>query len=100
MQLLYATFATKEEALAVARVLLDEKLIACANVVGGATSLYRWEGKVEEKPEAMMFAKTARAQEAVARIKILHSYELPCVLVLPVESGNAAFMQWVETQST
>lgn len=96
MQLLYATFASRDEALKVARTLVEEHLVACANVVDGATSIYRWEGKVEEQPEAVMFAKTALGEKAAQRIKTLHSYELPCVLLLPVEGGNADFIRWVE----
>lgn len=96
MQLLYATFASKDDALAAARALVEEQLAACANVVDGAVSVYRWEGRVREQPEAMLFAKTAQGKKAVARLKALHAYELPCILLLPVEGGFAPFMAWVE----
>ena len=96
MQLLYATFAHKEEALKIARVLVEEHLVACANIVDGATSIYRWEGTIEEQPEVAMFAKTAHPEQAIARIKTLHSYALPCVLTLPVQGGNPEFIEWVE----
>ncbi len=97
MKLLYVTFPTYEEAVALAHTLLTEKLIACANVLPGAMSVYKWQGKVEEQPEAIMFAKTTaeKATAAVARITELHSYDVPCVLVLPVESGAPEFMEWV-----
>lgn len=102
IKLLYATFANKEEALSIAHKLLNEKLIACANVMDGGTSVYRWEGEVQEASEVTMFAKTteAQAEKAVARIKKLHSYELPCVLILPVESGMPEFMQWVKKETS
>lgn len=95
-KLLYATFANKEEALSIAHKLLEEKLIACANVMDGGTSVYRWQGEVQEANEVIMFAKTmhSQAEKAVVRIKELHSYKLPCVLVIPVESGLPEFMQW------
>lgn len=101
IKLLYATFASKEEALSIAHKLLEEKLIACANVMDGGTSVYRWQGEVEEASEVILFAKTteAQAEKAIARIKELHSYELPCALVLPVESGLPGFMGWVENSS-
>jgi periplasmic divalent cation tolerance protein len=101
-KLLYATFAGKEEAVTVAHKLLKEKLIACANVMDGGTSVYRWEGEVQEASEVILFAKTTevQAKKAIARIKELHSYKLPCVLILPVESGLPEFMQWVAKEMT
>ncbi|MEK6746209.1 MAG: divalent-cation tolerance protein CutA [Pseudomonadota bacterium] len=102
IKLLYATFASKEEALSIAHKLLQEKLIACANVLDGSTSVYRWQGEVQEASEVILFAKTTdkQAQKAASRIKELHSYELPCVLILPVESGLPEFMEWVETETS
>lgn len=98
MKLIYATFGSKEEAVSIAHKLLAEKLIACANIFDGSTSVYRWNGEVQQQSEAILFAKTTqeKAQKVVSRIKELHSYELPCVLVLPVESGLPEFMKWVE----
>lgn len=98
IKILYVTFASKEEAVSVAHKLLAEKLIACANIFDGSTSIYRWQGEVQQANEAILFAKTTdkQAQKAVDRIKELHSYDLPCVLILPVEAGLPAFMGWVE----
>lgn len=98
IKILYATFKNKEEAVSIAHKLLAEKLIACANVLDGSTSIYRWQGEIQQANEAMLFAKTTekQSQKAVARIKELHSYDLPCALILPVEAGLPAFMEWVE----
>ena len=98
MVLLYATFPNRSEALSTARTLLSEKLIACANVIDNATSIYVWEGEVKENSEAILFAKTTEAQQnaVITRVKALHSYELPCILVLPVERGYTPFLRWVE----
>ncbi len=102
IKLLYATFASKEEAVSVAHKLLVEKLIACANILDGSTSIYKWENKVQQQKEAILFAKTTdkQAQKAIARTKELHSYDLPCVLILPVEAGLPAFMNWVEAEAS
>ncbi len=102
IKLLYATFANKEEALSIAHKLLEEKLIACANVLDGGASIYRWQGEVQQASEVIMFAKTTqgKAEKAAKRIKELHSYDLPCVLILPVESGLPEFMEWVETETS
>lgn len=102
IKILYATFPSKEEAVFVAHKLLAEKLIACANVLDGSTSIYNWENKTQQQAEAIFFAKTTQAQapKSIERIKELHSYEVPCVLILPVESGFPPFMQWVENSIT
>ncbi len=98
IKLLYATFGSKEEAVAVAHKLLAEKLIACANVLDGLTSIYNWQDETQQQSEAIFFAKTtaSQTQKAIERIKELHSYELPCILILPIESGFQPFIQWVE----
>ena len=80
-----------------ARALLDERLIACANVVPGVTSLYRWQGEVREEGESLVVMKT-RAElvpRLVARIPELHPYELPEVLALRVDHGLPAYCRWV-----
>lgn len=98
IKFLYATFGNKEEAVAVANTLLAENLIACVNVLDGSTSIYRWQGEVQQANEAIFFAKTTalQAEKAVSRIKELHSYNVPCILVLPIEAGLPEFMEWVE----
>lgn len=98
IKLLYVTFGSKEEAVTVAHKLLAEKLIACANVLDGSTSVYGWENEIKQEQEAIFFAKTSadRAAKTIERIKELHSYELPCILSLPVEAGFLPFMEWVE----
>lgn len=97
IKLLYVTFASKEEAVTVAHKLLSEKLIACANVLDGSSSIYSWQGEIKQEQEAILFAKTSadRAAKTIERIKELHSYELPCILSLPVESGFLPFIDWV-----
>jgi periplasmic divalent cation tolerance protein len=102
IKLLYTTFPSKEEAVYVANKLLAEKLIACANVLDGSTSVYNWQGETKEQNEAIFFAKTsvAQAQKAISRIKELHSYDVPCVLVLPVDGGFQPFMEWVEKETS
>lgn len=95
--LLYVTCADHDEALRIARALVDERLIACANVLAPHTAVYRWDGKVETGPEVAVLLKTVAGKtEAVTeRVKALHSYSLPCVVALPVGGGNPAFLDWV-----
>ena len=100
LQLLYITCANHAEAVQIAKTLLAEKLIACANILGDSTSLYHWQGELKQQVETIMIAKTTqhKTADAMARIRALHSYDTPCVLVLPIEVADVAFMQWVQDE--
>ncbi|MFP6727869.1 MAG: divalent-cation tolerance protein CutA [Alphaproteobacteria bacterium] len=98
--LLYLTCANKDEAKTIARTLIDERLIACANILGKMTSVYRWEGTVVEDEEIAVLLKTRRdmATRATERVKELHSYDLPCVVGLPIQGGNPDFIGWLNCE--
>jgi periplasmic divalent cation tolerance protein len=91
------TTATAEEAERLASVLVEERLAACVSLIPSVRSIYRWQGKVEDSTETMLLIKTSVEQLAAleARIHALHSYETPEFLVLPVESGSAAYLDWL-----
>jgi len=93
----FVTCKDLRQARAIARALVEEKLAACVNVLPGATSVYRWEGRVEEAKEVLLLIKStaARAKALEARVKALHSYELPEVLSVPVAGGSAAYLRWL-----
>ena len=80
--------------------LLDERLIACGNVVPGAVSLYRWEGEVQRDSEAVVFMKTVSEKVAAAldRAQELHPYEVPELLVHRVVAGSPEYLEWVENE--
>ena len=89
------------EAARIGRTLVEERLAACASVVGPIRSVYRWRGAVEEAAEHLLLVK-ARADDLPAleaRVRALHSYQLPEVLALPVAAGSAAYLAWL-AQST
>lgn len=98
---IYVTAASQEEGMRLARALVGERLAACANVLDGMTSVYWWEGEVQEEREVALVAKTrAELVEAVVqRVKRLHSYRCPCVVALPVVSGNPDFLAWVREET-
>ena len=100
--LLYVTTSNREEALNIAATLVEERLIACGNVIDGMESVYRWNGKIERAREAILIAKTDRrnVEKVTTRILELHGYEIPAVVALPIEAGNPAFLSWVESEST
>ncbi len=98
---LYVTASDEDEAGRIGRALVDERLVACANVIPGMRAIYRWQGAVCDEGEAVLIAKTrdTLAAAATARIKMLHSDEVPCVVVLPISGGNEAFLKWIEAET-
>jgi len=100
-RLIYVTASGRDEALALARVLVTERLVACANVLDGATSLYWWDGAVQEESEAVLVAKTRDelVGAVIARVKALHAYSCPCVVALPIIDGNPAFLDWIDSET-
>lgn len=98
--LLYVTVKNKREALEIAKILLEEKLIACANITSPVTSVYAWEGDVQSQSEVLMLLKTTvdLQDQAILRVAALHSYECPCITALPVEAAYAPFARWIDAQ--
>ena len=96
----YAVFAGAEEATRIARALVEEKLAACANVLGPCRSIYRWRGAIEEADEvaAIFKARADKAEALVARIAELHSYDVPAIAVWPIESAWPAYAEWVAAE--
>jgi periplasmic divalent cation tolerance protein len=99
--MVYLTTGSRDEALRIARTLVDEKLIACANVLGEATSIYRWEGQVEQAQEIVMIAKTRKdlADNVLSRIKALHSYDVPCAVAYDMAAGLPAYLGWIDGET-
>lgn len=96
MKLLYITAKDEKEAEFIGKTLVKEKLAACVNI-HNIISVYQWKGKIEEGPECVIIAKTRDdlVQKAMKRVKELHSYTIPCILVLPVEKVNKEYLEWV-----
>ena len=98
--LVYVTIATLDQARKLARQLLDEKLIACANFLPQMESIYTWKGEIESSQEVAILLKTeTRLVPALTnRVEEIHEYETPCVLELKVESGSPAYLRWLKDQ--
>ncbi len=98
-----STFPTAEAAADVARVLVEERLAACVNVLPPIRSIYRWEGQVRDEPEVLAVIKTTadRFGELQDRLVELHPYEVPEIVALQATDANLAYVQWVtgETQT-
>jgi periplasmic divalent cation tolerance protein len=96
------TIANEEEAVTLIRALLDRRLIACGTVHAGARSLYRWEGKVADETEAMIFLKTrSGCVEGLRRaFAELHPYKVPELLAIPVAGGLERYLGWINSETS
>jgi len=101
MAMVYYTAENKEDAVEIGRILIDERLAACVNVLGEITSLYHWDGAVQNDTEVSAIAKTStdRLQEVIDRVKQVHKYDCPCVVSWPIEQGKPEFLQWIEDET-
>lgn len=94
---IYITAGDEAEASRIGRILVEEKLAACVNILP-VNSIYRWEEGIVEEGEAVMFVKTRRelADRVIDRVKALHSYDVPCTVSFIIDKGNADYLQWIE----
>lgn len=92
------TFPDRPLAERVATALVSERLAACAQVVGPVASTYRWEGQIETAEEWYCYLKTAmdRLPALQDRLRSLHPYQVPEIIVVPIIGGNPAYLQWLE----
>lgn len=99
---LLCSFPPGEKAAEAARSLVDQRLAACATLLPGATSTYRWEGEVEEAAETLLIAKTTQPRLAalMAALKALHPYDVPEMIALPVAAGWPPYLDWVAEETS
>ncbi len=97
MVICYVTLPDKETANIMAHTLLDERLIACANILGEVVSIYDWEGRRAQESEVVMLLKTscAKQETVMQRVAALHPYEIPCIVCVDVPQVYPSFAQWV-----
>ena len=94
---LYMTAGSKDEAARIGKALVEARLAACVNVIDNMSSIYLWEGNIQEDLEVVMIAKTVESKvpAVVEKVKSLHSYECPCIVSLPATGGHQAFLDWI-----
>jgi len=97
---LLLTTAPPDAAQDLAHALVEERLAACVSLVPGIRSVYRWKGTIHDDPETQLLVKTAvdRLPALAARIRALHPYEVPELLVLAPEGGSVAWLDWLQDQ--
>ncbi|MGH7857832.1 MAG: divalent-cation tolerance protein CutA [Candidatus Binatia bacterium] len=95
--LVFVTTSSADEAARIGRALVEERLVACANVVPGVRSIYRWEGKVADEAELLLLLKTRRSRFAAVerRVRELHSYEVPEVVAVDLVDASAPYLEWL-----
>jgi len=95
------TCSSEEEALAIARQLVDKRLAACVNLVQPVRSIYRWQGKVEDAAEALLIIKSRRPlfEELSKAIAAAHSYQVPEIIALPIIDGASSYLDWVDAET-
>jgi periplasmic divalent cation tolerance protein len=91
------TVSGEDEAVKIARALVEAKLAACANIINNVRSIYAWEGKVEDDSELLMVIKTRRSifSDLAAKVRELHSYDVPEIIALPIVDGSAEYLKWL-----
>lgn len=94
----FVTAKDKQEAQKIARRLVEDKLIACANIVDGVKSVFWWQGKTDEADETLLIMKSEKRlfKKIAAAVKALHSYDLPEVIALPIVEGSADYLKWMK----
>lgn len=96
-----STCPDADTAARIARVLVDERLAACVNVLPGVHSIYRWERRVDTAAEVLLLAKTTDEREPAlrARLAALHPYDVPEVIALRIEAGLPAYLDWIARET-
>ena len=96
-RVVYVTVGKLDEAEQIARTLVDEQLVACVNLIPQVRSFYRWEGAVQDDAEILLIIKTIEAHLATleARIRQLHSYDVPEFIALPISEGSQPYLSWL-----
>jgi periplasmic divalent cation tolerance protein len=99
--LVFTNLPDRDAALVLARALVERRLAACVNVLGACTSVYRWQGDMEEAAEVPVLLKTraTRYAEVEAAIRELHPYELPEIVAVPIVRGLPEYLGWVAEET-
>ena len=93
----YAVFADEEEAARIGRLMVEERLAACVNILGPCRSIYRWQGRIEDAREVAAIFKTSadQAGRLIQRIGELHSYDVPAAVIWPIRDAPESYRAWV-----
>ena len=101
VSVIYSTTDTLDTARAIARSLVKENLVACVHIIPKIESIYRWQGKIEEANECVLLAKTSEqnVQKTIQKIRSLHPYEVPEIIVFPPVGGLKEYLDYIEAET-
>ena len=96
--LTYITTKNEEEALTLANLAVKKNLAACGNIIPNMKSIYKWQNKLQNDKETLLILKTNSNKYPLLEKLILekHSYEVPCILKIPINDGNKEYLKWIE----
>lgn len=99
---IYTTIDDIKLARRIAQTLTEEQLVACVNIIPNIESVYRWKGKIENSNEIILIVKTVdqNVKKTIQRIKQLHKYELPDIIVLPIIGGLKDYLEYISTETS
>lgn len=96
----YITAESMEDAEQLAKQLVEDRLVACVNVIPKIKSFFYWEGEAQSEEEVLLFGKTKTetVSKLVERVKELHPYDVPCVVTWEMKDGNPDFLKWIDDE--
>jgi periplasmic divalent cation tolerance protein len=94
----YITAPNEEEAAKIAKILVEERLAGCVNIIKDIRSIYSWQGKLEDEKEVLMIVKTRLElfSALTSKVKELHSYTVPEVIAMPIVDGSEEYINWLQ----
>jgi periplasmic divalent cation tolerance protein len=100
--LVFVTAPSRREAEKIGRTVVEEKLAACVNIIPAVSSIFRWQGKVQKNREALLLLKTTgeRYRSLEKAIRSKHSYQVPEILAVRVQSGFKQYIEWISKETT
>ena len=96
--IIFITAPEKNEAELIAQALLQEKLAACVNLIENIHSFFWWQGKIDNAKEVLLVVKTKKSlvSKLIKKVQVIHSYEVPEIIALPIISGNKKYLNWID----
>ncbi len=96
----YITTSSKEESKKIGKKLVEEKLVACVNIIPSIESIYLWKGKIEADEESLLIAKTKaeKIDKIIKMVKEIHSYETPAILAIPIIEGSKDYLDYLDSE--
>lgn len=98
----FVTAGSEEEGRKISRILVEERAVACVNLLPGMRSIFQWEGQVKEEQEVLLMAKTVSGafERVTSLVRANHSYDVPEIIALPIQDGLPEYMSWVRETTT